>query len=1049
MTLDQWPRVKELFHAALDHPPANRAGFLADACKGEEALRTEVERLLAAHAQAGSFIEAPPVAAIVTLASSLGTMTGRRIGHYEVGALVGAGGMGTVYAAQDLELQRSVALKVVTGGDLDAQVRLRREAQHASQLNHPHICTIHEVGAVDGKAYIVMEFVEGRPLGELVGPDGLPIETTLRHGIQISDALAHAHNRGVIHRDLKSANVVVTPEGRAKVLDFGLARVIPTDRAKELSQSRAPLAEESHRAGTLSYMAPELLRGEQAGTQTDIWALGVMLYEMAAGRRPFGGGTPFEVSAAILDAPPAPLPTRLPAALSAIIQRCLAKDPHERFGRAVEVRTALEAVQADIATRARPSSVLSTTRFVRSRAFAAALVGLTAAIVVASTLTWRWTRPADTPVAVGASGRPAIAVMSFDNMIDTKESSWLSKGVPSMLLTGLAQIRGLDIVGTQRLHEALKQHGQDNLESLDKGAMADVARRAGAGAIVVGSIAKAGPELRIDAQLEDLSTGRVLLAESVRGTDLFALVDQLTSRIRDGVGVRTAANVRSVAEVSSQSLEAYRLYSEGMEARLNTRWQDAQRQLEGAVTVDPTFAEAYMQLGIVSGPLGRPAAQREHFRKAAELANRLNERSRLLLQALLARGDNNFAETARVLDELIARFPDVVDAYTVGFRLYVPVNGPLQNLEKLLDITETGVRALPTSTVTRNNRGYALLYAGRYSEAIREFEAYARIAPREPNPFDSLGDAYLWMGLPEKAIDSYSRALTIDPSYSPNGRAWSLAVLGRLDQALLDEPTIPHLKAVILARAGRYREAEQAITVGARDAKAAANFARGGGLALVSSELAIERKEYARALQDIRSAERLYASLPEETTRPHLVLADLLSGIAEIRRGNTNAALSHLESQRRIYEPTVEAEKWWHHALEGEIALARGDARKAALAFSAGQPSRRVFTLNSVADGVLFNNLGFRDGLARAAKARGDLTGAIEIYRDLLTYGPEQKWVAAFEPRYVLEIARLLHQAGNKGAARQEYQRFLGLWKGADPGLPELAEARRAILALR
>jgi len=228
MKPDLRARVKEVFHAALERAAEERSAFVIHACGGDMALRAEVERLLAAHAQAGRFIEQPPAQ------RTRPSLTGRAFGRYEIGRLLGAGGMGEVYAANDVELRREVAIKI--GFSKDSDLRLRREAQHASQLNHPHICTIHEVGVSDGETYIVMEYIAGRRLQELIPPEGWSTESVVRYGMQIADALGHAHRQGVIHRDLKAANVVVTPEGRAKVLDFGLARGAFADRLMEVSE---------------------------------------------------------------------------------------------------------------------------------------------------------------------------------------------------------------------------------------------------------------------------------------------------------------------------------------------------------------------------------------------------------------------------------------------------------------------------------------------------------------------------------------------------------------------------------------------------------------------------------------------------------------------------------------------------------------------------------------------------------------------------------------------------------------------------------------------
>jgi serine/threonine protein kinase/photosystem II stability/assembly factor-like uncharacterized protein len=275
---------------------------------------------------------------------------GELLGHYRVVAKIGEGGMGVVYRGRDEVLHRDVALKVVKKDanlDLLAGKNLLQEARASSSLSHPNICTIYEVGETNGELYIVMELVEGKSLRALIGEMGLPAESVLRYGVQIASALVRAHDKGIVHRDLKSANIVVTADGLVKVLDFGIAKRI----GSETSQGTTLMfdsQEPSSVSGTLTYMAPEVLRGEGADFRSDLWALGVVLYEAAAGQLPFAGRTTFEISSAIMREMPKPLGPPVPAGLWAIIQRCLVKEPLQRYRRAGEVQAALEAVQSAV-----------------------------------------------------------------------------------------------------------------------------------------------------------------------------------------------------------------------------------------------------------------------------------------------------------------------------------------------------------------------------------------------------------------------------------------------------------------------------------------------------------------------------------------------------------------------------------------------------------------------------------------------------------------------------------------------------------------------------
>ncbi len=319
---------------------------------------------------------------------------GTKIGPYEIISPLGEGGMGAVYQAHDPTLQRTVAIKVLAKQDEDASARLLQEARAASALNHPHICTIHEVGEHEGQAFIVMEHVEGKPLSALIPSDGLPPESVIRYGTQIADALAHAHERGIVHRDLKSQNVVITPEGRAKVLDFGLAARMPSADAEAVTKTQEAIPHAGMLVGTLAYMAPEVLRGDAATARSDIWALGVLLYEMASGRLPFEGETALDVTSAIAKESPRALPSRVSAGFRSVVQRCLQKEPGSRYSAVVAVQSALETIQSDTGTQQASIAPVGATRTWRA---AAAVIGL---VLVAGVIGY-WLRPGPETSAFG------------------------------------------------------------------------------------------------------------------------------------------------------------------------------------------------------------------------------------------------------------------------------------------------------------------------------------------------------------------------------------------------------------------------------------------------------------------------------------------------------------------------------------------------------------------------------------------------------------------------------------------------------------------------
>jgi tetratricopeptide (TPR) repeat protein len=587
----------------------------------------------------------------------------------------------------------------------------------------------------------------------------------------------------------------------------------------------------------------------------------------------------------------------------------------------------------------------------------------------------------------------------------------------------------------------------------------EVARRAGAGAVATGAVFKSGPEVRIDLQLQDVATGRVLGARTARGGDVFPLVDELTKEIQTTLRMGGAA-APSVADVSSSSLEAYRLYTEAQAAGQNLRVAEARGLLEKAVAIDPQFASAYFMLSGLTGFVGDRAASDAYRQKVRDNLSRLPERQRLLMEGteIHHRGGQP-AKAIELLEALVTRYPDEEDAYEHLAHAYAD----LAQHEKELAVRERAVKAVPTSGSLRNALGYSYLFAGRYPEAIRELETYARLSPNEPNPFDSLGEAYIITGQPEKAIDSYARALKVQSSfiYSHNGRTVALAILGRYPEALeaaaqfekgladAGSPTTPArwMSAFLHTRLGRYREAERIVSEGAREARAVKSPNAALSFDQLAASVAMERADFGRAIDIAGRMPKTIEELPNpESRRTWTSLSHWLAGVSEARRGRIPQARGRLSDFTKIHNEELPWERSMRRALEGEIALAEGNLSAAETAFAAAEPEIKAESnLNNVGRTFFENAFTSVDGSARVKAARGDLAGALATYRSFLTPDIGRKWTMVLEPRYVLETARLLEKSGDRAAATAEYRRFLDLWKDADPNLPEVAEAKMKV----
>jgi TolB-like protein/Tfp pilus assembly protein PilF len=675
---------------------------------------------------------------------------GKQFGHYRILEKLGAGGMGEVYRGRDDQLERDIAIKVLPIDgftDATARARLLREARAAAALNHPSICTIHEVGEADGHAYIAMELVDGRPLSDIARGRALPIDEVLRLGTQIADALAHAHARQIVHRDLKGANVVVASDGRAKVLDFGLAKRMSVLAASEDSTqgpARDTLTEAGMVVGTLAYMAPEQLRGEAADARSDLWALGVVLYEIATGRRPFKGQSAFELSSDILNGKPAPFPPIVPVALRAVIEKCLMKAPARRYQSASEVLAALEAIR--IGTASWPTLGY---RLRRRPVLAAAVIALglagAAAAFNATRIRSAWSG--------GAPRVESLAVLPLDNLSGDPAQDYFADGMTEVLSTDLARLGGLRRVTARG--SVLRYKGTNT-------PLADIARDLNVDALITGSVLRSGERVGITIQLLDPATGDQLWSNRYDRElkDVLVLRNEIVSAIVREIEAHLSPTEQArLASARPVNPEAFEAYLKGRFHWLKQTREDydlAERYYQSALDKDPGYALAYAGLSSVwmmRGDAGfQPAA--ETFPKARAYMAKAFELDDDLADLRVAHGNHkvtidwDWPGAEREYRRAIELNPNHAEAHFFLADLHL-----IQ--KRTADWQREIQRALeldPLNDFHRSFYGWHLNYQRRYDEAIPVFQKLLPTGPNKASNYLGLWGAYHRKGLLPQAV---------------------------------------------------------------------------------------------------------------------------------------------------------------------------------------------------------------------------------------------------------------------------------------------------------